>query len=49
MEAAPEHRDEGDAGRFQCVISLTDGAFDIWPGSHKLNLKRAPCEQGQGL
>ena len=46
-EAAPAHRDENDAGRMQCVIALAPGAFDIWPGSHKLTVKKPPCgEQG---
>lgn len=36
---APPHRDNTDYGRYQCVLSLADGAFDIWPGSHKVLLK----------
>ena len=42
-EAAPAHRDESDAGRFQVVIALASGAFDIWPDSHKLSTKIHPC------
>ena len=45
-EAAPAHRDEEDAGRSQTVIALTDGAFDVWPGSHKLCFNTEPCEEG---
>ena len=37
--AAPAHRDESDVGREQCVIALAEGAFDVWPGSHKTPLK----------
>ena len=35
MQAAP-HRDAHDLGRKQIVIALSDGAFSVWPGSHKL-------------
>ena len=45
-DEAPAHQDEEDAGRMQCVIALAPGAFDIWPGSHKLGHKKPPCEQG---
>ena len=34
--AAPAHRDLHDSGRYQCVVALSDGAFDAWPVSHKL-------------
>ena len=42
-EAAPSHRDEEDLGRMQCVVALSHGAFDVWPGSHKICAKKAPC------
>jgi hypothetical protein len=45
-EAAPAHRDEEDAGREQCVIALSPGAFDVWPGSHTLSSKKPACENG---
>jgi hypothetical protein len=40
---APAHRDEPDIGRMQCVIALSPGAFDVWPGSHKMSAKTPPC------
>ena len=43
---APAHRDIGDEGRYQIVEALSDVAFDIWPGSHKLRLEPADCEAG---
>jgi hypothetical protein len=45
-EEAPAHRDEYDVGRMQCVIALRDGAFDVWPNSHKMFTKKPPCEKG---
>ena len=36
--AAKEHRDVPDLGRFQCVLALSDGAFDVWPRSHTVAL-----------
>jgi len=45
--AAPAHRDEYDEGRYQCVIALSQGAFDVWPHSHKLQFKTAKaCSSG---
>ena len=37
---APAHRDDGDTGRYQIVEALSDVAFDVWPGSHKLFVRR---------
>ena len=45
-EAAPPHRDLDDIGRTQVVIALSPGAFDVWPGSHKLSLKGSGCVKG---
>ena len=30
----------------QCVIALSPGAFDIWPGSHKLSHKKPTTSAG---
>ena len=38
-EHAPPHRDAGDHGRYQCVLALAAGAFDVWPGSHVLEMR----------
>jgi len=38
QDAAPPHRDEQDHGRYQCVIALAKGAFDVWPQSHTVVL-----------
>ena len=38
-EAAPPHRDSCDHGRFQCVLALAPGAFDVWPRSHVLEMR----------
>ena len=44
--AAPPHRDEYDTGRLQCVVALSPGAFDVWPGSHKLRMAHTDCPDG---
>ena len=38
QDAAPPHRDQDDHGRYQCVIALAKGAFDVWPQSHTVVL-----------
>ena len=38
QDAAPPHRDPDDLGRYQCVIALAKGAFDVWPQSHTVVL-----------
>ena len=38
QDVAPPHQDQDDHGRYQCVIALAKGAFDVWPESHKLVL-----------
>ena len=40
--AAPPHRDCDSHGRFQCVLALAPGAFDVWPRSHTVKLR---CDQ----
>lgn len=35
--AFPPHRDEHDAGRFQCVVALSDHvSFEVWPQSNHM-------------
>lgn len=38
--AFAEHRDEGDSGRLQCVLALSDVGFDVRPKSHTLASKK---------
>ena len=45
-KSAPAHRDEHDLGRNQIIVALSDGAFDIWPGSHKLAHRPADTIKG---
>ena len=37
-QTATPHRDPEDHGRYQCVVALAKGEFDVWPKSHKVVL-----------
>ena len=45
--AAKAYQDEDELGRLQCVVALSDGAFEVWPGSHNLSTQRRAHVKGR--